>query len=245
MVEISIDKPSGGDTPLRHFKGTLSPDLKLDEERETKDGSRRYVVLNFQFLDVEVLESVEPYPFPIATITVGYAPPKLSRGSTAFEVLAGSLRKLMPDNPDINLLKGKRQEWKMEERRLRRGLTDEEGQPIMDGNNKQIWGDVPVLCWAVVAIDGLGSVAEKDADFNVFLVKLADGKTEPKFYEDALTNAEVTARPNIVEAIVGRKLLSTLTEMGLITRDAEGILHKVTADNTLSGSNPTPSEAPA
>ena len=225
MVEISIAKPSGGDTPLRHFKGTLSPDLQLDEERETKDGSRKYVVLNFNFSDLEVIDAVEIYPFPIALITVGYAPPSTSRGSTAFEALAGSLRKLMPDNLDINLLRGKRQEWKMVERSLRRGLTDEEGHPIMDGNNKQVWGDVPVLCWTVVAVEGLGSVAEKDADFNIFLVKLADGKTEPKFYEEALTNADVNARPNIVQAIVDRKLLSTLTEMGLITRDAEGILH--------------------
>ncbi len=239
MVEISIAKPSGGDTPLRHFKGTLAADIKLDEERETKDGSRKYVVLNFNFSDLEVIDAVEIYPFPIALITIGYAPPSTSRGSTAFEVLAGSLRKLMPDNLDINQLRGKHQEWKMVERSLRRGLTDEEGHPIMDGNNKQIWGEVPVLCWIVLAVDGLGSVAEKDADFNVFLVALADGKTEPKFYEDALTNAEVTARPNIVEAIIGRKLLATLFEMNLLTRDAEGILHR-TADETAA-----PTEAPA
>lgn len=226
MVEISIEKPTGGDTPLRHFKGTLSPDQRLDEERETKDGSRRYVVLNFNFSDVEVLESVEPYAFPIAVITVGYAPPKVSRGGTAFEALAGSLRKLMPENPDINNLKGKRQEWKMEERMLRRGLIDEEGQPRVDGNNNQIWGDVAVLCWTVVSIDGVGSTEEKDAEFNAFLVELADGKTEPQFYEVALMDQRVNARPNITDALVNRKLLVTLIEMKLLHRDAEGILHK-------------------
>ncbi len=227
MVEISIDKPSGGDTPLRHFKGTLSPDKTLSEERSTKDGSRKYVVLNFNFSDVEVIESVEPFHFPIALITIGYAPPSTSRGGTKFEALAGSLRKLMPDNLDIELLKGKRQEWKMEERKLRRGLTDEEGNPIMDGNNKQLWGDVPTLCWTVVTVEGLGSVEEADAEFNKFLVDLADGKTEPQFYEKALIDDKVRTRSNIVDAIVNRKLLDTLKAMNLLTRDAEGILHKV------------------
>ncbi|KKL20029.1 hypothetical protein LCGC14_2459510, partial [marine sediment metagenome] len=42
--------------------------------------------------------------------------------------------------------------------------------------------------------------------------------------------SKVMSRPNIVEAIIGRKLLDTLKEMGKITRDAEGILHKVTGD---------------
>ena len=233
MVEISIDKPTGADTPLRHFKGTLAPDMELSEERTTKDGSRKYVVLNFNFADLEVIESVEIYPFPIALITVGYAPPQSSRGGTKFEALAGSLRKLMPDQLDIDLLKGKRQEWKMEERSLRRGLTDEEGNPLMDGNQKQLWGNVPTLCWTVVAVEGLGSVEEADNNFNAFLVDLAEGKTEPQFYEAALTNSKVTARPNIVEAITGRKLLDTLKEMGLLTRDAEGILHKV-----LEGTDP-------
>jgi hypothetical protein len=93
-----------------------------------------------------------------------------------------------------------------------------------------VWGDVDQPCWKVVSVDGLGSVEEKDADFNAFLVDLADGKTEPKFYEVALTDSKVTARPNIVEAITDRRLLDNLTEMGLLTRDAEGILHKVTAE---------------
>ncbi len=229
MVEISIDKPTGADTPLRHFKGTLAPDKELSEKRTTKDGSRSYVVLKFNFSDMEVLESVETFPFPIALITVGYAPPATSRGGTKFEALAGSLRKLMPEKLDIELLKGKRQEWKMEEKSLRGPLTDEEGNPLLDGTGKQLWGNVPTLCWTVVAVEGLGSVKEADDNFNAYLVDLADGKTEQQFYEKALTDSKVTARPNIVEAIVGRKLLDTLKEMGLIERDAEGVLHALAA----------------
>ncbi|KKL73056.1 hypothetical protein LCGC14_2078760 [marine sediment metagenome] len=224
--KMSMDRPSGGDTPLRRFKGILD-ELKLDQ-RVASDG-RTYAVALFNFKDVEVLESTEPYPFPIAVIGISYKPPKSSRGGTKWEALSASLRKLMPENPDPDELKGKRQEWAQVEFALRSALTDEEGHPVMDGNQKQLWGDVPTLCWTIVSVEGLGSVAEKDEDFNAFLVNLADGKTEPKFYEEALTNSQVTARPNIVEAITSRKLLTTLTEMGLITRDAEGILHKASA----------------
>jgi len=40
----------------------------------------------------------------------------------------------------------------------------------------------------------------------------------------------VTARENIVKAITDRTLLALPMEMKLIDRDAEGILHKVTAE---------------
>lgn len=221
--KMSADRPTGGDTPLRHFKGVLS-ELKLDQ-RQARDGNA-YSVALFNFTDLEVLESTEPFPFPIAQIGISYKPPTKSRGGTKWEAFAASLRKLMPANPDPEMLRGKVQEWKQVERPLRSALTDEEGMPVMDGKQNQLWGEVPTLCWTVVSVEGLGSAEEADDNFYSFLVDLADGKTEPKFYEACLTDSKVTARPNIVEAITSRKLLSTLTEMGLLTRDAEGILHK-------------------
>ena len=239
----SVDRPTGGESPLIRFKGVLAEYKAEEKTRQSDQG--KYVIISFHFSGIEVIDSEEPYPFPIVVLSLSYKPPKDSRGGTKWDAFAASLRKLLPTNPDLDLLVGKQQEWARLPAKVRSPLADEEGNPQLDGNQKQLWGDVDVLCWKVVSVEGIGSAAEKDEDFNKFLVELANGKTEPKFYEDALTNAEVTARPNIVEAIVGRKLLSTLTEMGLITRDAEGILHKVTADNALSGSNPTPSEAPA
>ncbi len=224
--KMSMEKPSGGDTPLRRFKGVLDS-AKLDQ-RIANDG-RSYSVAQFSFKDLEVLESTEPYPFPIAVIGLSYKPPKKSRGGTKWDVLANSLRKLMPQNPDPDELVGKTQEWAQVEHPIRSALTDEEGNPLMDGNNKQLWGDVATLCWTIIAVDGLGSVEDADAEFNKFLVELADGKTETQFYEAALTNSKVSARPNIVKAITDRKLLDTLKEMGLIERDAEGVMHALAA----------------
>jgi hypothetical protein len=223
----SIDRPTGGESPLLRFKGILAN--YTPEERTSNQDQSKYMIINFNFTDVEVLDSTEPYPFPIAIIKVGYKPPKDSRGGTKWDAFASSLRKLSPENPDLDVLVGNRQEWAVSPFKIRSPLTDEEGNPQLDGNGRPVWGDVDQPCWKVVSVDGLGSVEEKDADFNAFLVDLADGKTEPKFYEVALTDSKVTARPNIVEAITNRKLLDTLTEMNLLTRDAEGILHKVTA----------------
>ena len=233
----SMDRPTGGDTPLREFIGVL--DSYKMEDRKGNDGST-YTTIDFNFKDLEVLEAVEPFPFPIAIIRIGYKPPKSSRGGTKWDVLAGSLRKLSPNNPDVDLLVGKRQQWKMIESPLRGIIKDEAGQEVVDANGKPVWGEVPTLCWAIVSVDGLGSVADKDEDFNQFLVDLADGKTEPEFYSAALTNSRVNERPNITQALVDRKLLTTLFEMGKLTRDADGILHKATEVVT----EPTPLRPP-
>ena len=218
----STDRPTGGDSPLLRFKGVLA-NYKPDERVSQQDQSK-YMVILFNFTDVEVLDSTEPYPFPIAVIKIGYKPPKDSRGGTKWDAWAGSLRKLTPEG--IDSLVGKKQEWQVLPTLIRSPLVNDDGSPQVDGNNRPIWGDLNQGCWKVVAVDGLGSVAEKDEDFNLFLVELADGKTEQQFYEGALTNSRVTERGNIVEAITSRKLLDTLKEMNLLTRDAEGILHK-------------------
>jgi len=222
----SIDRPTGGDSPLLRFKGLLA-NYQADERTSQQDQGK-YMVILFNFTDVEVLEATEPYPFPIAIIKIGYKPPKDSRGGTKWDAFASSLRKLSADG--LEALVGKKQEWAIMPHQIRSPLVGDDGLPQLDGNNRPIWGDTDQPCWKVIEVEGLGSTAEKDEDFNQFLVGLADGKTEPQFYSDALTNSKVTERPNIVEAITSRVLLSTLTEMKLLTRDAEGILHKAAVE---------------
>ena len=237
----SIDRPTGGDTPLREFIGVLDS-YKAEERTSTTDNSK-YTTIDFNFKDVEVLDAVEPFPFPIAVIRIGYKPPKSSRGGTKWDAFAGSLRKLSPDSPDLDPIVGMKQQWKMVEVPLRGIMKDEAGQEVVDANGKPVWGEVPTLCWSIVSVDGLGSVADKDEDFNSFLIELADGKTEPEFYSAALTNSRVNERPNITQALVDRKLLATLFEMGKLTRDADGILHKAVGEAAADVAPPT--ETPA
>ena len=76
-------------TPLRKFYGIL--DSYSPEERYGKTS----VVMNFK--DVEVIESTEPYPFPIAVIPI-----KLSnRKNSAWGVFSESLNAIIPEDQDI------------------------------------------------------------------------------------------------------------------------------------------------
>ncbi|KKM18654.1 hypothetical protein LCGC14_1663500 [marine sediment metagenome] len=231
----SIDRPTGGESPLLRFKGTLAS--YVPEERTSNQDQSKYMTILFNFSDVEVIEATEPYPFPIAIIRIGYKPPKDSRGGTKWDAFSTSLRKLSAEGLDA--IVGKKQEWAQLPHRVRSPLVDGDGNPQLDGNSRPIWGDTEIPCWKVVEVEGLGSVQEKDDNFFGFLVDLADGKTEPQFYSAALLDEQVRARSNIVTAITDRKLLDTLREMKLIDRDAEGILHKVTPIST-EGAGGTP-----
>ncbi len=237
--KLSVDRPTGGDTPLRRFVGVLK-EAKQDQRIATQD-QRKYLVIHFNFTDLEVLDAVEIYPYPIAVIEIGYADPSTSRGDTKWEAFASSLRKLMGPQADVDALVGKKQEWLMVERQLRRALNNEDGSPMVDGNGRAIWGLTPVGCWTVFSVEGLGTAEQKDEDFYAKLVDMADGKTEPQFYEAAFLNEDVRSRKNIVKAITDRTLLSTLTEMKKVARDAEGILHKVTGEAQPTLPEETPS----
>lgn len=224
--------------PLRRFKGVMG---KYNPVAGSA-GGRTWTNIEFPFTDVEVIESVEPYLFPIATVTIKYTAPG-DRGrpgqGNKWEVFAASMRQLMgAANADIDALVGKMQEWAMLPGILRLPLVDEDGQPKMEenpdgtpvlddnGQPRQAWGDVVEPCWQVVALEGVGSVEEVDTEFMAHLCELAEGKDERGFYEAAFASPQVTAKPEVVQAITDRKLLQTLLDAGRLTRDTQGILHK-------------------
>ncbi len=219
-----------GQSPLQEFIAVL--DSWEAETRESPadtpgDTPRKYQIITFNFKDLEVIRSTEPYPYPIAVLNIGYAAPTVSRGNTRWDALASSIRKLTPD-PDLDLLVGKRQTWVMAEATLRQALTEEDGTPKLDGKLRPLWGDVKADAWQIKEIEGLGSTEEADQDFMDFLVDQADGKLEKDWYEALLGDRRVTQGPgDIVTAITERKLLDTLLKAGKLTRDDEQILHKV------------------
>ena len=219
-----------GQSPLREFIAVLeSWEAETREAQADNPGDtpRKYQVITFNFKDLEVIESTEPYAFPIAVLSIGYAPPTVSRGNTRWDALAGSIRKLTPD-PDLDLLVGKRMTWAMLPSTLRQALVEEDGTPKLDGRLKALWGDVQVDAWQVKEIEGLGSIAESDEEFMDFLVGEADGKTPTDWYEALLGDRRVTqGRGDIVTAITERKILDTLLTAGKLTQDSDGILHKV------------------
>lgn len=220
-----------GQSPLREFEAIL--DSWEAETREAQsdnpgDTPRKYQVITFNFKDLNVIESTEPYTFPIAVLSIGYASPTVSRGNTRWDALASSIRKLTPD-PDLDLLVGKQQTWAMRPATLRQALTEEDGTPKLDGRLRPLWGDVTEDAWQVLEIEGLGSTAESDEDLMDFIVDEAEGKLEKDWYEGLLGDRRITQRNDLVTAITDRKILDTLKAAKKLTVDSEGILHKVPA----------------
>jgi len=218
-----------GQSPLQEFIAILeSWEAETRESPSDTPGEapRKYQVITFNFKDLDVILSTEPYVFPIAVLSIGYAPPAASRGNTRWEALAGSIRKLTPD-PDLDVLVGKRQTWKMLPATLRMPVLEEDGTPKLDGRLRPLWADADVDCWHITEVEGLGSAAESDEELMDFLVGQADGKTASAWYEGLLQDRRVTARNDIVTAITDRKLLDTMKVANKLTEDAEGVLHKV------------------
>jgi hypothetical protein len=209
LEEPSLETTSGGLTPLRQFKGTLADYRFEDRETTDDDGkTRTYRVVMFDFVDLEVIKSTEPYPFPIASIQIGYS----QTTETKYGRFAQSVKALLPDAVDLKPLKGKRQEWAVLKGATR--ARDEQGK----------WGEAEVDLWKVISIEGVEKV-----DIAEHVIDLADGKSEAAFNEAAFTDDVVRAHPEIVSLITERKLLSTYIDAGLLSRDAEGVLHRVKA----------------
>src|SRR3990172_5118849 len=222
-IVITTDAPSGV-SPLKRFKGILAEWTRRSNQYSNDDGStRNSLVIDFKFSDLEVLEADEPYPWPVTTVSINYS----DRSDTRWEAMAKSLRGLMPSVPGterLDKLVGQTQEWAILPATLRLPLTEDDGvTPKVDGNGKPLWGAVPSKAWQVVAVDGIGT----PEDLTPYLVELANGKTEQGFNQAAMTDPKVIARPDVVTAFTERKVLDTLLMANLLTRDAEGLLHKV------------------
>ena len=214
-------------TPLRRFSGKLQDYVPT---KVTPEGGREYMSIVFNFVDVVVIESVEPYPFPIATINISYS----TSTETRWDALATSIKKLFESTPALEELVGKTQEWAYLPAKLRKKLPDAEGGAWVTADDE---------AWQVVSIGeaSAGSQAagtEPGFDIDAHILNLLDGKTEQDFYQAFYQDPKVRSHPELITAATERKLLGTLEEAGRVSRDSEGIWHR-----TLAGaSEPTPTE---
>lgn len=207
---MPITTETSGLSPLRHFKGTCQ-----SVEAETRQRDRgEYQVVVFKFVDLEVIKSVSPYPFPTAELQISHS----DRSETRWAAMGDSiLRVLGPEEgQDAENLAGKKQEWKMVPSPIRR--------PEDPDNPRGNWVTADTDCWQVISVEGAEEAA---ADLTSHLLDLADGKTDVQFQEAALADPKVMADPDTIGAITERTLLPALIAAKQLSRDAEGILHKV------------------
>jgi hypothetical protein len=204
MVSFRGLTDSGFDSPLRDFRGTF--DSWAVKEDTRFDRTRVVVQLNFK--DVEVLESVEPWEFPIATIEIGHSNRKRSR----WGVLAESALKFIPDG-DIGDLVG---------HTLRMKVTP--GHMLYDGRQGK---EVPTEAWEIIEIDGRGS--GKSAQVTIkrtpeqAALQILHGKTLAEFNQQVLRDPDVRTDSNLLLSIINNTWVQSQIAAGNVTVDSSGI----------------------
>lgn len=199
-------------TPLRRFSGVLQE--YVPTKHAAQEGGREYMTIVFNFVDVVVIESVDPYPFPIATISLPYS----TSTETRWDALASSIKGLFESTPALEELVGKQQEWAYLGTKLRKKLDSGD------------WATVDDEAWQVVSIGaGAASPAGTEPGFDIdgYILDLLDGKTEQDFYQVFYQDPKVRPHPELITAATERELLDSLEKAGRISRDSEGIWHKV------------------
>lgn len=223
-MPISVDEPTG-EGPLRDFWG-----IGQHETETRKFDNRETLVVKFKFTDLEIIEQVDVFPFPVYEIRINYSNPQASRNKTTrWENFASSLRDLgLKGSTALDQIAGRRQHWKMVPGTVRT-RNDETGE----------FEDLEALVWKVIEVEGIDAptplaTATKTSSNGAtaaqqrrhFLASLADGKSESEFNSAATADSNVRKWTSEMDEITERTLLGALTDEGLLTRDPEGVYHK-------------------
>lgn len=208
--------------PLTKFYGVLESHLPED----VLFGTRAVKMVNLNFVDVEVLESVEVYPFPIATIPI-----KLSNQvNSGWGIYSVSLGKCIPDDEDLKDQVGKKIGMAYTPGHDY-GFKDDSWVPMVDdaGNvlNEEERPNVIRSAWEVFEVEGsvAGAAAMSPEDK---LKETLDGKNRADFNKAAMIDPLVKSQGQtfIKEHIISKAFVTKMIEGGEFTEDENGVFHK-------------------
>jgi hypothetical protein len=222
--------------PLRRFTGVIAG---LEQEVKPIEGTERKQIINkLNCADIEVVETNEPFPFPIYTVRVSYSNKVKSKWGT----LAASIVKVVdsqytkeqqdPKNPayvppekrpGIKDLIGKRVGFVVAD-----GVNGRPNPPVLyDGRDKI---DKPTPCWTVFSVGGIvaGQIGKSPVDR---AKELLNGKTLVEFNNTVLQDALVRSDMALVTACTKPisapdSFVATMVAAGLFTVDDKGVYHK-------------------
>ena len=223
-------------SPLRHFRGKLDSITGSMVQRGNMTQAKLEIAYNFS--DLEVFESTEPYPFPIAQITVMHN----NKDKSAMGVLGASMDKIINAGLDANTpqqqaknqdaLIGKVQEWK---------VTPNHPMPDKDEAGK--WIETPREAWEVIWVEGMGGTPHSGVAAPAQVVgtpakstgetpmqraiNLLDGKTQQQWNNVVFQDTLVKNDTKLVNSIIAGEFLAPLKESGVISKDVSGVYHKV------------------
>lgn len=233
--------------PLRRFTGVLDSCPREPQTYGEGESARTSWKTTLNFKELDVLEAIEPYHFPITTIGIPESNKKKSKWGvfsegtpkdrtlglnnvadqqySADQLDPGSPNYVPPKNRmDLNDCIGKR---------IGMVVCDgEEGRPdkpdLYDGREKK---DVPQPAWTVYLIEGVGVASGGGGtDPRAVAKKMLDGKTLPEFSKEAMNNPVIRKDSALVTEIslpvsAPNSFVNVLVNSGEFTKDADGRYH--------------------
>lgn len=207
MAEIITDYDmlqGGWGGPLREFIGNyLGYDL---EERSTNRGP--VTIIKLKFDDVEIIKSIEPYPYPTVMIDIPYS---VSR-NMQWGVFLKSLRAQGYSGPVE--LEGKRARMYLEVGRLM--FTSSSGDEVVRD------------CWQVSEVMGdVDTISETHPIENTVLTFL-NGRTRADFSNSVFNEVPASRQDmDLMSGILDGSWFDSVLERGMATIDDAGVYHIV------------------
>jgi hypothetical protein len=227
--------------PLRRFTAIIDSMPRDPQTYGEGESARHSMRISVNCKDVEVIEAVEPYHFPIFTFQVTESNKKKSRWgvlSESFNSVADkqySEAQLDPSSPNF-IKASERMDWKdvLGKTRLGFVLADgEDGRPeppmLYDGRAEE---DKPTPAWMIYSIEGIGAAGAEGISATELAEALLDGKTLAQFNKEALANPTIRNKADLLQAIslpatAAGNFANALVTAGKFTVDDAGVYHKV------------------
>jgi len=231
--------------PLRRLTGILD---SMPVENRPEDKARGYkasVQVTLNLKDIEVLEAIEPYPFPI------FSPRPLTlsnRRKSMWGVLADSFNaiadmqytkeQLDPTNPNYIKPSARPDIYEAIGKRVGMVMADgEEGRPkppeLFDGRaNDGKGGDVPRPCWTFYMVEGLGQIGTKGVTPLEKAMQLLDGHTLAEFNALAMMEHLIRGDVQLLQSIgmppsAKASFSSTMLTSKQFTKDQNEVFHRI------------------
>ena len=203
--------------------------------------------------DLEVIEAVEPYHYPVYTISVPLSNKKkskwgvLSEGTPSDRTvgfnnvadLQYSAEQLNPESPEFIKPAERMDIEGAIGKRVGMVLTDgEDNRPkpadLFNGRaNDGKGGDVPTPAWTFYEIEGVGT-AGGGAGVSALEVamSLLDGKSLPDFNKAAMESPIIRKDMELLQSIgmppsAANSFIKTMTKTGKFKADTQGMYHKI------------------
>lgn len=187
MVEASFatrpDQIELTGSPLRKIRGRLD---KIVPRVDSDYGDRKS--MNLQIVELEVIESITPYAYPVVEISINYPKKKVTE-KTAWGLTLKSLEDIGVE--DFQDCVGK-------------FITMENEAEHEYGVNEDTGETIKGAVWRVIAVEGAGVASASDAEKEAKILEMLDGNDRAEFSRLALQDD------------VGRQLNSEIMDGSLV-----------------------------